>query len=71
MQPLLPAPSYVVAEIDPEATLRGSSNPDVRSEIEALKPLKCLMYLDGVRSPKLAYAILLTHYPYRLATYTT
>ena len=42
--------TYVVAEFDMEATLREVADPEVRAEIQAIKPAKCLMYLDFVRA---------------------
>ena len=42
--------TYVVAELDMEATLREVADPEVRAEIQAIKPTKCLMYLDIVRT---------------------
>ena len=42
--------TYVVAELDMEATLREVVDPEIRAEIQAIKPVKCLMYLDFVRA---------------------
>ena len=46
----IPRPAtYVVAEIDIDATLREVVDPKIRKVIQAVKPAKCLMFLDMVR----------------------
>ena len=42
------ANNYVVAEIDMDATLRDVLDPTVRAEIQAMTPVKCLMYCQTV-----------------------
>ena len=42
--------TYVVAELDLEATLREVADPEIRAEIQTIKPIRCLMYLDFVRA---------------------
>ena len=49
------ANTYVVATLDLEATLREVVNPAIRTEIQAVKPVKCLMYLDFVRAHSLSF----------------
>ena len=58
------ADTHVVAVLDLEATLREVINPEIRTEIQAIKPVKCSMYLDFVRAHSLSLVVCLqtTHF---------
>ena len=44
-----PTNTYVLAQVDIEATLRGVSDADVYAQIQTLQPLRCILYLNQVR----------------------
>ena len=46
----IPRPTtYVVAEIDIDATLRHVGDPRIRWLLEGIRPVKALLFLDMVR----------------------
>ena len=49
----IPRPTtYVVAQIDIDATLLSVSDPRIRKVVQAIKPAKCLMFLEMVCSAR-------------------